>query len=67
MSLRFFCDQCVPLEISETLRHAGHNVSVVRNLLPIRSPDTNVIAKARELGVETVDEEEWLKRAGGGN
>ena len=24
------------------------------------------LTKARELGVETVDEEEWLKRAGGG-
>ena len=49
MSLRFFCDGCVPLGISDTLRHSGHNVSVVRNLLPIRSPDTNVIAKAHEL------------------
>ncbi len=24
------------------------------------------LAKARELGVETIDEEEWLKRAAGG-
>ncbi len=49
MSLRFFCDQCVPLEISDTLRRSGHNVSVLNEVLPIRSPDTDVIAKARDL------------------
>jgi predicted nuclease of predicted toxin-antitoxin system len=49
MSLRFFCDQCVPVEISHTLRLAGHNVMNLRQALPVRAPDPDVIAKAREL------------------
>jgi predicted nuclease of predicted toxin-antitoxin system len=49
MSLRFFCDQCVPAEISHTLRRAGHDVLNLREALPIRAPDPEVIAKAREL------------------
>jgi len=47
MSLRLFCDQCVPAEISATLRRAGHEVTLLRNALPIRSPDPAVIAHAR--------------------
>ena len=49
MSLRLFCDQCVPAEISEALRHAGHDVTLLRDALPIRSPDSLVIGRAREL------------------
>ena len=49
MSLRLFCDQCVPAEISDALRRAGHDVSLLRDALPIRSPDSVVIAHAREL------------------
>jgi hypothetical protein len=49
MSLRFFSDQCVPAEITETLRHHGHNVTLLRDLLPIRSPDDAVISKAQDL------------------
>jgi len=36
MSLRFFCDQCLPAEISDTLRTAGHEVLLLREVLPIR-------------------------------
>ncbi len=50
MSLRFFSDQCVPAEITETLRGHGHQVTLLREVLPIRSPDPIVIARARELG-----------------
>ena len=49
MSLRFLSDQCVPGEISDTLRRHGHQVTLLREVLPIRSPDPVVIAKAREL------------------
>jgi predicted nuclease of predicted toxin-antitoxin system len=49
MSLRFFCDQCVPAEISHTLRLAGHDVLNLREALPMRASDPEVIAKAREL------------------
>ena len=50
MSLRFFSDQCVPSEITDTLRRHGHQATPLREVLPIRSPDPVVIAKARELG-----------------
>lgn len=50
MSLRFFSDQCVPASITEHLRQRGHLVTVVRDVLPIRSPDPVVIAKAQDLG-----------------
>lgn len=49
MSLRFFSDHCVPREIAETLRQQGHEVLLLRDHLPIRSPDSVVIAKAQEL------------------
>ncbi len=42
MSLRFFCDQCVPAEISDTLRATGNDVTLLREALPIRSPDSAV-------------------------
>src|SRR5438034_11843215 len=50
MSLRFFSDQCVPAEITDTLRRHGHQVTLLREVLPIRSLDPAVIAKAQELG-----------------
>ena len=49
MSVRFFSDQCVPAEITETLRRHGHQVTLLREVLPIRSLDRVVIAKAQEL------------------
>jgi predicted nuclease of predicted toxin-antitoxin system len=50
MSLRFFSDQCVPAEITDTLRRHGHQVTLLREVLPIRSLDPAVIAKVQELG-----------------
>jgi len=49
MSLRFLSDQCVPAEITGSLRHRGRSLSLLRDVLPIRSPDELVIAKAQEL------------------
>ena len=50
MSVRFFADQCVPLEITESLISAGHDVRLLRDELPIRSLDPAVIACAVRLG-----------------
>ena len=50
MSVRFFSDQCVPVEITDTLRRHGHHVTLLREALPIRSLDPVVIAEAPELG-----------------
>ena len=50
MSLHFLSDQCVPAEIPATLRRRGHQVTLLREVLSIRSPDPVVIAKAQELG-----------------
>jgi len=49
MSLNFLSDQCVPLEIPSYLRHHGHNVVLLREVLPIRALDPAVIGKAQEL------------------
>ena len=54
MSLRFLSDQCVPAEITETLRRHGHQVTLLREVLPIRAVDPVVIAKAQELGAVLV-------------
>ena len=54
MSLRLLSDQCVPAEITGTLRRHGHQVTLLREALPIRSPDPVVIAKAQELGAVLV-------------
>ena len=54
MSLRLFSDQCVPAEITDTLRRHGHQVTLLREVLPMRSLDPVVIAKAQELGAVLV-------------
>lgn len=48
MSLPFFSDQCVPREISERLRLAGHHVVLLRDVMSIRSPDGDVIVEAQK-------------------
>ena len=50
MSLRFLSDQCVPVEITDYLSRQGHQVILLRQVLPIRALDPAVIAKAQELG-----------------
>jgi hypothetical protein len=38
------------MEIAGTRRRHGHHVTLLREVLPIRSPDSAVIAKAQEIG-----------------
>jgi 4-hydroxy-3-polyprenylbenzoate decarboxylase len=40
----------MPAEITDLLQHHGHQVTLLREVLPIRSLDPVVIAKAQELG-----------------
>ena len=40
----------MPAEITDTLRRHGHQVTLLREVLPIRSLDPAAIAKAHELG-----------------
>jgi predicted nuclease of predicted toxin-antitoxin system len=49
LSLKFFTDQCVPATIERGLRNKGYEVLVLKNHIPIDSPDEIVIAKAQEL------------------
>jgi hypothetical protein len=46
MSLRLLSDHCVPAEITNFLKRHQYEVTLLREVLPIRSPDTLVIAKA---------------------
>src|ERR1035437_7632541 len=50
MNLRFLSDQCVPAELTESLKRGGHDVTLLREVLPINAPDPAVIAKAQGLG-----------------
>ncbi len=49
MSLKFFADQCVPNSIIQFLINNGYEVFLLRDYLPIESPDPFVITKAQEL------------------
>jgi predicted nuclease of predicted toxin-antitoxin system len=51
MSLSFFSDQCVPRQIVDELIARGHRVTLLREILPVRTPDDQVLEKARDLGV----------------
>jgi predicted nuclease of predicted toxin-antitoxin system len=48
MSVRLFSDQCVPAEITDFLKHHHYAITLLREVLPIRSLDPTVIAKAHE-------------------
>lgn len=50
MPLRFFADHCISISMIDTLRDAGHEVSRLKDHLPVESPDSLVISKAQELG-----------------
>src|SRR5713226_4224398 len=49
MALRFLADHCISNTIVQTLRDATHEVVRLRDVLPVESPDTIVIAKAQEM------------------
>jgi predicted nuclease of predicted toxin-antitoxin system len=46
--LHFFADQCLPTDNCRGLEQFG-KVTLLRTVLPIRSPDSEVIRKAQEL------------------
>ncbi len=49
MALRFLADHCISNTTVQTLRDATHEVVRLRDVLPVESPDTIVIAKAQEI------------------
>ncbi len=49
MALRFLADHCISNTIVQTVRDAAHEVVRLRDVLPVESPDTIVIAKAQEM------------------
>ena len=50
MALRFLADHCVPNSVIQTLREENHEVLRLRDVLPVESADSLVIAKAQEIG-----------------
>jgi len=48
MILKFFADHCVPNSIIKFLREQGYEVLVLREYIPMDSPDPTVILKAQE-------------------
>jgi predicted nuclease of predicted toxin-antitoxin system len=49
MALRFLADHCISNLIVQTLREATHEVLRLKDLLPVESSDSAVIAKARDI------------------
>jgi predicted nuclease of predicted toxin-antitoxin system len=49
MALRFLADHCISNTIVRALRDATHEVVRLKDVLPVESPDTIVIAKAQEI------------------
>jgi len=49
VGLRFFADQCVPMSVVEILCHARHDVLLLKQYIPMDSPDSVVISTARNL------------------
>ena len=49
MSLKFFADHCIPNSIIKNLCDAGYEVFILKDYIPIESPDSLVINKAQEL------------------
>ncbi len=49
MALRFLADHCISNTIVRALRDAAHEVVRLKEVLPVESPDTVVVAKAQEI------------------
>ena len=49
MALRFLADHCISNSIIQELRKAGHEVFCLRDVLPVESLDSEVLAKAQSL------------------
>ena len=46
-----FLDHDVPVEVARVLRQEGHEVTELREVLPIRASDVEVFSHAREHGL----------------
>ena len=49
--MRFFLDHDVPVEVTRVLRHEGHEVTELREVLAVRASDVEVFNYAREHGL----------------
>ena len=49
--MKFFLDHDVPVEVALVLRQEGHEVTELREVLPIRASDVEVFSYAREHGL----------------
>ena len=49
MALRFLAEHCVSNTVVRTLRDTTHEVVRLKDILPVESPDSIVIAKALEI------------------
>jgi predicted nuclease of predicted toxin-antitoxin system len=49
--VRFFPDHDVPVEVSRVLRHEGHEVTELREVLPVRANDVEVFNYVCEHGL----------------
>lgn len=49
MALRFFADHCISNYIIDTLHEAGHEVTRLKDRLPVESADPEVIAAAQDM------------------
>lgn len=48
--MKFLADHCISNSVVQTLRDSGHEVLRLRDMLPVESEDSDVIAKAQEEG-----------------
>ena len=64
--MRFLLDHDIPDDIARLLRHWGHEVAVLREVMPITSPDEKVFAYIcqRQLVVITCNRNHFLALAG---
>lgn len=52
--MRFFLDHDVPGEVAHSLRHWGHEVTLLRDVLPITTPDEAVFGHAQKEGITII-------------
>ncbi len=48
--MRFLLDHDVPVEVAHLLRHWGHDAMLLRQVLPISTPDERVFSHSRSEG-----------------
>jgi len=49
MNLQFFADHCISRSIIQSLKEEGYDVFLLKDHIPVDSPDEVVISKAQEL------------------